>query len=216
MRVEDIMTTDVITVEPGTTLKEVATRLIERGISGVPVVEGDEVVGVVSEADLLVKERSGPRERGGLLRRLLDRPAAVEELKLEARLAGEAMTAPAITVPAYWSVAGTAERMLTEGINRLPVVSQGRLVGIVTRADLVRAFARSDAEIERELQEQITLEQQLVYDRNAVAVHVRDGETTLSGRVDRRSLAELLPRIVARVPGVVRVQSELTWDEDDR
>ena len=216
MRVEDIMTTDVITVEPGTTLKEVATRLIERGISGLPVVEGDEVVGVISEADLLVKERSGPRERGGLLGRLLDRPAAAEDLKLEARLAGEAMTAPAITVPAYWSVAGTAERMLTEGINRLPVVSQGRLVGIVTRADLVRAFARSDAEIERELQEQITLEQELAYDRNAVDVQVRDGETTLSGRVDRRSLAELLPRIVARVPGVVRVQSELTWGEDDR
>lgn len=216
MRVEDIMTTDVITVEPGTTLKEVATRLIERGISGLPVVEGDEVVGVISEADLLVKERSGPRERGGLLGRLLDRPAAREKLKLEARLAGEAMTAPAITVPAYWSVAGTAERMLTEGINRLPVVSQGRLVGIVTRADLVRAFARSDAEIERELQEQITLEQELAYDRNAVDVQVRDGETTLSGRVDRRSLAELLPRIVARVPGVVRVQSELTWGEDDR
>ena len=216
MRVEEIMTTDVITVEPGTSLKDVATRLIERGISGLPVVEGDEVVGVISEADLLAKERTGPRERGGLLGRLLDRPAAREKLKLEARLAGEAMTAPAITVPAYWTVAGTAERMLTEGINRLPVVSQGRLVGIVTRADLVRAFARSDAEIERELQEQITLEQELAYDRNAVDVQVRDGETTLSGRVDRRSLAELLPRIVARVPGVVRVQSELTWGEDDR
>lgn len=216
MRVEDVMTTEVVTVEPGTSLKEVATILIERGISGLPVVEGDEVVGVISEADLIAKERSGPHPRGGLLGRLLDRPDAREELKLDARVAREAMTAPAITIPAYWSVATAAERMLSEGINRLPVIAKGRLIGLVTRADLVRAFARSDAEIEREVREHVALEQELTYDRNPLDVRIRDGETTLTGRVDRRSLAELLPKMVARVPGVVGVQSELTWADDDR
>src|SRR5262249_17832378 len=147
MRVEDVMTTDVVTAGPETPLKEVAEQLSERGISGLPVVNAEgEVLGVISEADVPVKEARTAPSRPGLLAWLIDPADPRAQLKLEARVAGDAMSRPAITIAPYASTAAAAGEMLEQGINRLPVVKNGRLVGIVTRADLVRAFARSDAE----------------------------------------------------------------------
>ena len=88
-------------------------------------------------------------------------------------------------------------------------------VGIVTRADLVRAFARSDAEIEREIREQLELQRALWLGKRPLEVEVRGGEIVLTGAVRRRSHAELLPKMIGNVPGVVGVRSELTWSEDD-
>ena len=102
------------------------------------------------------------------------------------------MTVPAITVPSYASIATAAGRMLEHHVNRLPVVDVGRLVGIVTRADLVRAFARSDEEIAADAREQLALQQALEGDRDAVGIEVRDGEAVLTGAVRRRSNAELI------------------------
>lgn len=215
MRVQDVMTTDVATAEPGTPLKDVARELVELRISGMPVVDGEEVVGVISEADLLAKEAGETHRRTGALGRLLDHAHPDEDLKLGARLAGEAMTAPAVTVEPYWTISTAANLMLERGINRLPVVQQGRLVGIVTRADLVRAFARSDAEIEREIREQLEFQQALWLDGRPVEVQVRDGEVVLTGRVEQRTHADLLPKVIGSVPGVVGVRSELVWSEDD-
>ena len=104
MRVEDVMTTDVVTARPETPLKEVAKQLGERGISGLPVVDDDgEVVGVISEADVLVKETGSTPGRRGVLGRLLNSTDLQGELKLDARLAGEAMSKPAITIAPYAS-----------------------------------------------------------------------------------------------------------------
>jgi CBS domain-containing protein len=106
--------------------------------------------------------------------------------------------------------------MLDHGINRLPVLDgQRRLVGIVTRADLVRAFVRSDAQIAADVREQVVLQQAMSADASVVDVVVTDGDAVLSGKVRRRSDAEVLPRLVRLVPGVVDVRSELTWSEDD-
>jgi CBS domain-containing protein len=105
--------------------------------------------------------------------------------------------------------------MLDHGINRLPVVRDGRLVGIVSRADLVRAFARSDAEVGREARDQIELSLALDADLSQPDLTIESGEVTLRGRVRRRTVAEGLPALVARVPGVVGVRSELSWVEDD-
>jgi CBS domain-containing protein len=215
MRVEQIMTTDVVTIGTDASLKDAARRLIERAISGMPVVTGTDVVGVISEADLLVKVRGESPRRPKLLSRLLERWDPDEQDKMAAQLVGEAMTSPAVTIPSYRSVSGAAELMLGNSINRLPVVMNGRLVGIVTRADLVRAFARSDEDIAREIREEIALEQALVGDTYSIDVSVSAGEATLTGRVRRRREAEVLPRIVERVPGVVQVQAELGWAEDE-
>ena len=215
MRVQDVMTADVATVAPGASLKDVARALVARGISGLPVVGDDgEVVRVVSEADVLAKERPEPEEPGALARLLARRDLGAEG-KAAARTAGEAMTSPAITIEPYWTIPSAAQIMLEHGINRLPVVHQGRLVGIVTRADLVRAFARSDEEIAREISEQVSLHEALGLENGTIDVQVRNGETTLAGSVRRRTEADILPKLVAKVPGVVTVRSELIWTEDD-
>jgi CBS domain-containing protein len=215
MRVQDVMTRDVATVAPGASLKDVARALVARGISGLPVVgEDGEVVGVVSEADVLAKERPAPEE-GGALARLMHRADPGAEAKGAARTAGEAMTSPAITIEAFWTIPTAAQIMLEHGVNRLPVVRQGRLVGIVTRADLVRAFARTDEEIAREINEQVALHEALWLENGALDVQVHAGDTTIAGSVRTRTEAEILPKLVARVPGVVSVRSELTWTDDE-
>ena len=216
MRVDELMTKDFIAVGPDTTLKEVAAILTERRISGVPVIgERLEVLGVVSEADILVKERGPEPKPGGVFGWLLagGRP---DDERLAARTAGEAMTAPAITVAQTRRVSAAARLMLEYGVKRLPVVDRDRkLVGIVTRSDLVRAFARTDEEIAREIRDELT--RTLLLERpEAVDVRIVRGEVTLSGEVERKFDAEILPRFVARVPGVVSVDStEVTWHWDD-
>ncbi|MGH3133068.1 MAG: CBS domain-containing protein [Gaiellaceae bacterium] len=215
MKVEDLMRRDVITVAPETSLKDVAELLVEHRISGVPVVDQDRaVVGVVSEADILIKERGPEPRHAGVIGWLLDGGVPDDE-RLAARTAGEAMTAPAITVGSRASVAEAARLMTENGIKRLPVSSKDTLVGIVTRSDLVKAFARSDDEIAREIREDVVW-RTLWIEGRAPFVRVERGEVTLSGELERRLEAELLPRFVARVPGVVSVQSTVTWRWDDQ
>jgi len=215
MRVEDVMTRDVKTVEPGATLKDVADVLASLGVSGVPVVEGGKVVGVVSEADIIAKERGAEKRRGGLLGLLID-GALDDGAKLEARTAREAMTSPAITIGPTRSVTEAASRMIDEHVNRLPVVDDdGKLVGIVSRADLVRAFTRSDAEIEREIRDEVILRTLWIAPEN-IAVTVDRGEVTLTGQVETRVEAELVLHFVQRVPGVVSVVSNLSWNVEDQ
>jgi CBS domain-containing protein len=105
--------------------------------------------------------------------------------------------------------------MVERGINRLPVVDAGKLVGIVTRADLVRAFVRDDALIAKEIRDEVIVRQFWI-DSASLAVSVTNGEVSLRGQVEKRSIAELLASVVERVPGVVAVDSRLTWREDDR
>jgi predicted transcriptional regulator len=109
-----------------------------------------------------------------------------------------------------------AQQMTEGGINRLPVVQQGRLVGIVTRADLVRAFARSDEQIAAEVRELVALQQELWRDEQPIEVAIAAGEVTLAGTVRRRDEATLLGEMVRTVPGVVGVRSSLKCSEDDR
>lgn len=212
MRVDELMTKNVVTVTPATTLKEVASLLIQKGISGLPVVEGDQLVGVISEADLLVKE-AGPAPRPSrVLEWLLFSDLTGSEAKLEARTAGEAMTAPAITIEPYTSVATAAATMTERGLKRLPVVKDGKLVGIVTRRDIVRAFARSDEEIKREIREDI-VRRGFWEPADTVDVSVVDGDVVLSGTVESNVAASGIPHAAQRVPGVVSINSELTTAE---
>jgi CBS domain-containing protein len=210
MKVRDVMTTNVFTAHADMPLKEVANRMLEYGISGMPIVDEEErVVGVLSETDILFKERAAP-VRDGLVDWLVhygeDPPAA----KLNARTAGQAMTSPAVTITPRRSVAEAAELMLDLEIDRLPVVDGAELIGIVTRSDLVRAFTRTDEEIEREILRDVILKT-LWVSPDRVAVRVDDGQVTLEGHVDSEAEAEVILKFVEAVPGVVSIEPKLTW-----
>ena len=208
MIVADVMTTEVVRVRPSVPLKEVAEILIARGISGVPVVDGDgRVLGVVSETDILAKEQ-GAIERGGLLHRLLSPDTRSEQAKVEATTAAQAMTAPAVTIPPSATVAEAAAAMLEHCVNRLPVVDGRQLRGIVTRADLVRAFIRPDAEIERQIEDEL-LRRRLWIKPQDVQVSVEQGSVRLQGHVESDKLAQRVETLVRDLPGVVEVDSYL-------
>ncbi len=217
MNVRDVMSRGVITVRPETPLKEVARLMVERGISGVPVVDEDgAVVGVVSEADFVIKERGAEAIHHRLLARLIgdSQKSENEFAKVVAERAGSAMTSPAVTIDADAALRDAATLMIDRRINRLPVVDDGRLVGIVSRADLVRAYLRSDAELEAVIREHV-LGHELAEDPTQIAVTVEEGIAHLSGTVDRRSSADIIVGHVAALEGIVSVESELTWRLDD-
>lgn len=208
MKIRDLMTTDVVTVAPDTSLKEAAALLVDRKISGLPVIDDERhVLGVLSEADILVRE-GGDGRREGLLGWLFE-PDDGFERKLTAKTVDEAMSAPAITVGPDVPIHRAATQMVEAGINRLPVVDADRLVGIVTRADLVRAFARSDEDIAEEIRSEV-LRRTLWLEPGRVTVNVANGDVELAGQVETETDAELLPLFVQRVPGVVSVQTTLS------
>jgi CBS domain-containing protein len=208
MKIEHLMTRDVVSVSPETPLKDVAVLLTEKHISGLPVCTADgAVVGVISEADIIRAEQGIGPDVGGRLRwffRRLD-----DDLdKLGARTAGEAMTSPALTVRPIEQVSTAARLMLQHRINRLPVVAHGRLVGIVTRADLVRAFHRSDDELAEEIRDEV-LRGALWIAPDTLALSVEEGVVTVSGPVGTELELESVLRSIRRVPGVVDVHSGL-------
>ena len=210
MKIADVMTREVVSVRPGASLKQAAQLLVEHRISGLPVVDDENhVLGVFSEADVLPKETAGVFAQQPLAW-LTGFDIEVDRSKLDAHVVGEAMTSPALTIEAEMPVSKAARLMSQRGINRLPVVEEEKLVGIVTRADLVRAFVRSDAEIAREIREELVVGR-FGLEPHSVEVAVEDGEVALSGGLEHRADAELFEAQVRAVPGVVDVRSRLSW-----
>lgn len=212
------MSRDVVTVGADAPLQEVARVLIDAGVSGLPVVDAEGlVVGVVSEADFLVKGQGAQAVRHRRLERLLGASESTRHqlAKVGARIAGEAMTAPPVTIEPTRSLQEAANLMAGRQVNRLPVVENGRLVGIVTRADLVRAYLRTDEEVRRTVREEV-LHRILWLDPNMFEVTVRGGEVTIRGRVERHSTARIVEEAIAMVPGIVSVDAEIGWTVEDR
>ena len=217
VRVDAIMTTEVVAVQPEMPLKEAGRLMLARAVSGLPVVDqqGD-LLGVISESDILAKEREVfPGDRppwllsGGRQARTLRR-------KADAFSVGEAMTRPAIAISDFRSVASAARVMLDAGVNRLPVVRNGVLVGIVTRSDMVRAFVRGDEPVAGEIHAEIEASAVAAeVDVSRIEVTIHHGDVLLDGTVPLRSNAETIARIVRNVPGVSSVVSDLTWAESD-
>jgi CBS domain-containing protein len=148
--VQDVMTTDVVCAHPNTSYKELVELLATRRVSAVPVVDDrGHVVGVVSEADLLCKREQPARPA----LRLLSAPRRRRErVKAQATVAAELMSRPAVTIDPQATVAAAARRLHASGVKRLPVVhAGGRLVGIVSRVDLLKGFLRSDEELHSEI-----------------------------------------------------------------
>lgn len=206
MKVCDLMTSEVATVTPTMSLRDAAALLAAKGISGVPVLNtANEVVGVLSEADIVVKA-GGEVPRNRLLGWLLESDL---DDKIRAETVDDAMTARPVTISPKRPVHEAARLMVAENVNRLPVVDKGKLVGIVTRADIVRAFTRSDAELVDEIRGDI-LRRTFWLEPGSVAVDVVDGHVTLRGEVETETDQELLPHFVARVPGVISVDADLS------
>jgi CBS domain-containing protein len=208
MRVRDVMTTPVLTTHPATPLREAALVLAREGVSGLPVVDAaGSVVGVLSEADIVAKE-GRPHHKDGLLGWLLEPADPWLDERLRATTVGDAMTAPALTIEPDRPITEAATVMTEEGVNRLPVVADGQLVGLVTRADLVRAFVRTDDEIRDEIRDEV-IRQTLWIDPSTLEITVTDGHVRIVGTVSNQSELELLERFVRRVPGVVDVAASI-------
>jgi len=211
--VENVMTRDVVCAHEDTPYKELVELLATQRVSAVPVVDDrHHVLGVLSEADLLLKQEKPARP---LARALSARRRRLERAKAQATVAAELMSQPAITIGTQTTLTEAARRLHAEGIKRLPVIDAvGRLVGIVSRVDLLKTFLQSDEELHQEIVEDVIFGD-LFMAPNRFDVHVRDGVVALQGRCERRSLIPTVVRAVAAVEGVVRVENRLGYDVDD-
>jgi CBS domain-containing protein len=210
--VSDLMTRDVVRAGRDTGFKEIAKLLAEHDITAVPVVDdADQPVGVVSEADLLRREAQ-QSDPAGLLP-AAHTPAA-DRARAEAVTAEGLMTSPAVVARPEWTVVEAARVMESNHVKRLPVVDDaGRLVGLISRADLVRVFLRQDSAIREEIQGDV-LTRTLRLAPYAVTVHVVDGRVTLNGSVEQASLTPVVERLCRGVDGVVDVRSHLNHTID--
>jgi CBS-domain-containing membrane protein len=213
-RVRDVMTPVVVTVGERTSFKEIAATMAEHRVSALPVLdEAGRVAGIVSEADLLLKEEFPEGSAGGRL--FQSRRLRVERVKAAGDTAAELMTAPAVTIGPDATVTEAARLLHRHGIKRMPVVDPaGPLLGIVSRADLLKVFLRTDAEIAQEIRQEVLVRAMWV-NPDAVTVEVRDGIVTLSGQLERRSLIPITVSLVHGIDGVVDVVDRLTFELDD-
>jgi len=216
-RVRDVMTTKVVTVDRLTPFSDIVRLLTEHRISGVPVLMmGRRVAGVVSEADLVALEDEEVR------RARMDANATGRWRRPLRRVhwgltAGALMSAPAVTIYPEASIPHAAQIMTGHHLRRLPVVGDdGRLIGIVTRRDLLSVFLRPDDEIAEHVRE--LLDDVLPADPGRVTATVRDGVVILTGHPEAPEDRELIPaaiRLIWDVDGVIDVSSRLGEQADD-
>ncbi len=216
MLVRHVMTHDVVTATPGTSVGELVKLMLAHDISGVPIVDDDgRVLGVVSEADLVARTGfSAPRHR---LLSLFDEVVSSYHnrwrQKAEGLRADEIMTVPAFTADRDETLRDVAARMVTMAIKRLPVVDEdGRLVGIISQRDLLRSFDHSAGEIL--LAVQATLANPVHWPHgHGVRASLEDGVVSLSGWVNESADAAAIERAVLGVPGVLSVRSDIVVDD---
>jgi CBS domain-containing protein len=218
-RVSDVMTTSVVTVDRITPYQEIDRLLTEHRISGMPVLMmGRKVAGVVSEADLLAAEDEGARHdrmiaAAGHRRRLHRKPQV-------GLTAGSMMTSPAITIGPDATIPAAARAMNTHHIRRLPVVDDaGKLIGIVSRRDLLSVFLRPDADIAHDARQ--VLDEMPFEDPSSVDVAVRHGVVILAGTVEpaadrHHDLVSLAIQMVWDIDGVVDVVNRLERVKEPR
>ena len=210
--VMDVMTTRVIWVRKDATFREMAVALREYRVSAFPVVDDDrKVIGVVSEADMLNKEA------------LIDEPGFVDgilhrrdQAKARGVTAGDLMTTAVVAVRPEDTVEHAAKLMYDRGVKRLPVTDEnGHLVGIISRADVLSVFDRTDSAIAHEITRDVILGEFLV-DPSAIQVTVIDGIVTLAGRPETRETGHEIVWRVRHVQGVVAVRDRLDYPPVER
>ena len=207
--VKDVMTTQVVAVRRETTFKEMAAVLRRYRVSALPVVDdAGRVLGVVSEADLLAKEA-------------LSDPGPVAELvhrkdlrKAEGLTAGDLMTSPPVTAAPEDPVEQAARMMHFMRVKRLPVVnSGGQLVGIISRADVLAVFDRTDEEVRKDVASTVFLRHEYLVGPRQFRVTVESGVVTMEGTPETAAFGRALIRKVRHVPGVVAVRDRLSYPD---
>jgi CBS domain-containing protein len=218
MKIRDVMTVRVLSVSPQTPVREVVRLMLENRISGVPVVDAaGHVIGVVSESDFVRRPEIDTAGPGSPWLRLFTsaEDQARDFIRTHGRIAADVMSSPAITAPPDAPLGRVAHLMNANGIKRVPVAEDGRLVGIVTRADLLRAVfehpalveTRPDAEIRAAIQGILDTEDWVA--GAVVTVTVEGGNVALRGAVDTEAQREALLLAVRNVPGVRSVEAGL-------
>ena len=209
--VRDLMTTRVVSMRKGASFREMAAALREHRVSAFPVVDADgEVIGVVSEADMLTKEALGSEPQGmpGMITGLLRHR---EHAKARGITAGDLMSSPAVTVAPEDTVERAAKLMYTRKVKRLPVVdADAHLVGIISRVDVLAIFDRSDEELRTEIRDHVIRDAFLI-DPAVFGVIVNDGVVTLEGKPETSDVGHDLVDRTRHVPGVVAVRDRLSY-----
>ena len=206
------MTTRVIWVKKDATFREMAVALKEHRVSAFPVVDDDhKVIGVVSEADMLTKEALD--DEPGVLAGILHRR---DQAKARGVTAGDLMTTAVVAVRPEDTVEHAAKLMYDRRVKRLPVTdADGHLVGIISRADVLSVFDRTDEAIRNEITEEVLLSEFLA-DPLAFTVTVTDGIVTLSGRPETNETGHEIVRRVRHLQGVVAVRDRLDYPPAER
>ena len=221
MKAQDVMTSDVVTARPEMTVKDIAALMATRRISGLPVVSKDgDVLGMVSESDLLHRTEIGTAELGSEPKQLSARSSekAGAFTKSHGKNVQDVMSRPVISVDADSELGHVADILDRNGIKRVPVVDGRKLVGIVARADLVRAISRADIR-----PSMVKLGSGIIQQALADAMHelpwltssyvnvsVKDGVVRLWGYVESKEHREAIRVLAEDVPGVERVETDLT------
>jgi CBS-domain-containing membrane protein len=209
--VRDVMSTHVIAVRQGAPYKEMAAMLHEQRVSAFPVIDEDnKVIGVVSEADLLTKEAlegTVPRTLQSLTRQSV-------RTRVNAVTAADLMTKPAVTIGPGESVTHAARLMFDRRVKRLPVTSDdGTLIGIVTRSDVLSVYSRSDAEIQRQVTQDLILGT-FMGDPDQFTVTVRNGIVTIKGTPETSQVGLDIISAIRHMEGVVFVRDRLSYPQD--
>lgn len=199
MQVVDLMTTDVITVSTETGIRDAARLMFRNRVSGLPVTTADgSLIGIITEADFLrleVERQEGATDLGDTV--------------------GEVMSPGVVTTGPETEVYDAAKMMTFQDIKRLPVVDEdSRLLGIISRADIVSVFTRPDDVIEDEIREDL-IRRVLFIDPDELNVTVTNGVVTFVGEIGTRNEARLLVELASRLDGVLHVESKLVWRLDD-
>ncbi|GAA0986282.1 CBS domain-containing protein [Acrocarpospora macrocephala] len=213
--VADVMTRDVLSITEDTGFKDIVVALAARGVSGAPVVDTKgQVLGIVTESDLLRKEefKSVHEDRRPFFETRRDR---LVRAKSQGERADELMTTPVTTVDPDISIPAAARLMAERSVKRLPVIDySGRLIGIVSRSDLLKVFLRPDETIRREIVDDVIV--RVLWETPAsVSVEVNEGRVILTGQIELKSMISFTGRLIAAVDGVVDVDNRLTYARDD-
>ena len=208
-----VMTKDVFTVSPDTEFKDIATLLTREKISAVPVVDRHgSPVGVVSEADLLHKEEC---VGDGAPPRIAGRRGRQRWRKAAARCARDLMTSSVLTVDIEVPVPAAARTLAVSGVRRLFVLAEGKLVGVVSRRDLLGVFLRPDDEVRAEIEDEV-FRRVLRTEPGNHSVTVDNGVVTLLGLLDRKSAVAGAGQLTELVPGVLEVRNRMdyVWNDE--
>lgn len=206
--VRDVMSTHVIAARRSAPYKELAAMLRNQRVSAFPVVDDDnQVIGIVSESDLLIKEAlegTVPSELQGPAHQRL-------RSKVTALIAADLMTSPAVTIGPDEPVARAARLMYDRQVKRLPVTGEdGTLIGIVTRSDVLSVYGRPDADIRHEITQDLILGT-LLGDPGRFTVTVKDGIVTLEGTPETALVGRDIVHAARHVEGVVAVRDRLSY-----